>query len=115
MQAETAQMLHAVANQQRRLPHLPSLIALLCCHLFQCDFRRCTAVCGRRVEARVIRRARLHGLLHRVVDVEDHALRTVFAVRLLVFAFDNGEGLQNVFYIGAPNAVEVELGRVGLI
>ena len=79
------------------------------------DFRRCPAVCGRRVEARVIRRcARLYDLLYGVVDVEDDALCTVFAVRLLVLAFDDGEGLQNVVHVVAPNAVEVEVGRVGL-
>ena len=62
----------------------------------------------------MIRHARLYGLLHGVVDVEDHALRTVFAVRLLVLAFDNGEGLQNVVHVVASDAVEVEVGRVGL-
>jgi hypothetical protein len=65
-------------------------IVLPFCHRFQRAFRRCPAVCGRWVEARVIRHARLHGLLHRVVDVEDHALGAVFAVRLLVLAFDDG-------------------------
>jgi len=62
----------------------------------------------------VIRRARRHGLLHGVIDVEDDALRTVLAVRLFVLAFDDGEGLQNVIYVVAPDAVEVEVGRVGL-
>ena len=59
-------------------------------HHFQRDFRWRPAVCRRWVEARVIRRARRHGLLHGVIDVEDDALRTVFAVRLLVLAFDDG-------------------------
>jgi len=62
----------------------------------------------------VIRRARRHGLLHGVIDVEDDALRAVLAVRLFVLAFDDGEGLQNVIYVVAPDAVEVEVGRVGL-
>ena len=62
----------------------------------------------------MIRRARRHGLLHGVIDVEDDALRTVLAVRLFVLAFDDGEGLQNVIYVVAPDAVEVEVGRVGL-
>jgi hypothetical protein len=35
-------------------------------------------------------------------------------VCLLVLAFDDGEGLQNVVHVVAPNAVEVEVGRVGL-
>jgi hypothetical protein len=38
--------------------------------------------------------AHLHGLLHRVVDVEDHAFGAVLAMRLLALAFDDGEGLQ---------------------
>ena len=71
-------------------------------------------MCRRWVEARVIRRARRRGLLYGVVDVEDHALRAVFAVRLLVLAFDYREGLQNVVHVVAPDAVEVEVGRVGL-
>ena len=71
-------------------------------------------MCGRWVEARVIRRAYLHGLLHRVVEVEDHAFGTVFAVRLLVLAFDDGEGLQNVVHVFAPNAVAVEVGGSSL-
>ena len=50
---------------------------------------------------------RLHGLLHRVVAVEDHALRAVCAVRLLVPAFDDGESLQNVVHFVTLNAVEV--------
>ena len=62
----------------------------------------------------MIRHARLYGLLHRVVDVDDHALRAVFAVRLLVFAFDNGEGLQSVVHVVAPDAVEVEVGGSSL-
>jgi hypothetical protein len=66
------------------------------------------------VEVRVIHRARLYGLLHCIVDVEDHMLRAVFAVRLLVLAFDKGEGCQNAVPIVAPDAVEVEGGRVGL-
>ena len=60
----------------------------------------------------MIRRARLHGLLHGVVNVEDDALRAVCAVRLLVPAFDDGEGLQNVVHVVAPDAVEVEVGRI---
>ena len=71
-------------------------------------------MCGRWVETRMIRRARLHGLLHRVIDVEDPALRAVFTVRLLVLASDDREGLQNVVHVVAPDAVEVEVGRVGL-
>src|SRR5262245_20233580 len=82
-----------------------------CCRL-QRDFWRCPTICRRWVEARGIGRARLHGLLHRVVDVEDDAFRAVFAMRLFVFAFDDGEGLQNVVRVVAPNAVEVEVGRV---
>ena len=62
----------------------------------------------------MIRRARRHGLLHGVIDVEDDALRAVLAVRLFVLAFDDGEGLQNVIYVVAPDAVEAEVGRVGL-
>jgi hypothetical protein len=42
-------------------------------------------------EARVIHCVRLHGLQHRVVDVEEHALGAVFAVRLLLLAFDDGK------------------------
>jgi hypothetical protein len=38
----------------------------------------------------------------------------VFAVCLLVIAFDDGESLQNVAHVVAPDAVEVEVGRVGL-
>ena len=52
-------------------------------------------------------RARRHGLLHRVIDVEDHALDAVFAVRLLVLAFDDGEGLQHGVHVVAPDAVAV--------
>jgi hypothetical protein len=78
------------------------------------NVQRCPAMCRRWVEARVIRRARLHGLLHSVVAVEDHALRVVFAMRLLVLAFDDGEGLQNVAHVVASDAVEVDIGRVGL-
>ena len=62
----------------------------------------------------MIRRARLHGLLHRVVDVEDHALRAVCAICLLVLAFDDGAGFQHVVHVVAPDAVEVEVGRLGL-
>lgn len=62
----------------------------------------------------MIRRARLHGLLHGVVDVEEHALRTVCAVGLLVLAFDDGEGLQNVVHAVVPDAVEVAVGRISL-
>ena len=92
----------------------PPSITLLCCHRFPRDFQQCPAVCGRRVESRVIRRTHLHGLLHGAIDVEDDALRAVFAVRLLVLAFDDGEGLQNAVPVVAPDAVEVEGGRVGL-
>ena len=60
----------------------------------------------------MIGRARLHGLLHGVVDVEDDALRAVFAVRLLVLALDDGEGLQDVVDVVARDAVEVEVGGV---
>jgi hypothetical protein len=60
----------------------------------------------------VIRRARLHGLMYRVVDVENHTLGIVFAVGLLVLAFDDGEGLQNVGHVVATDAVEVEVGRI---
>jgi hypothetical protein len=42
-------------------------------------------------EARVIHCVRLHGLQHRIVDVEEHALGTVFAVRLLLLVFDDGK------------------------
>src|SRR5262249_32470484 len=78
----------------------------------RCVFLPCPAVCRRRVEACAIRRTRLHGLMHRVVDVEDDALRAVCAVRLLVPAFDDGEGLQNVVHVIAPDAVEVEVSRI---
>jgi hypothetical protein len=83
-------------------------------HRLKCAFRRCPAVCGWWVEVCVIWCARLHGLLHGIVDVEDDALGAVFAVGLLVLAFDDGEGLQNVVHVVAPDAVEVEVGRVGL-
>ena len=59
-------------------------------------------------------RVRLHGLLHGVVHVEGDALREVFAVRPLVLAFDDGEGFQNAVPVVAPDAVEVEGGRVRL-
>ena len=62
----------------------------------------------------MIRRARLHGLLHGVVDVEDDAFRSIFAVRMFVLAFDDEEDLQNVVHVVAPDAVEVKVGRVGL-
>src|SRR5712691_4075352 len=91
----------------------PHLIALLFCHLKR-DFWRCPAVCRWWVEARVIWRSRLHGLLHGVVDVEDDALRAVCAVGLLVLAFDDGEGLQYVVHIGTPEAVEVTGSRMSL-
>jgi hypothetical protein len=84
-----------------------------CCRLRR-TFRRCPALCRRWIEARVIWRARLHGLLHGVVDVEDHALRAVFAVRLLLLACDDGESLRYLGHVVAPDAVEVEGGRVGL-
>jgi hypothetical protein len=93
---------------------VPSSITLLCCHRFPRDFQQCPAVCRRWVEARVIRRARLHGLLHGVVNVEDHALGAVLATRLLVLAFDKGEGCPNAVPVVAPDAVEVEGGRVRL-
>ena len=38
----------------------------------------------------------------------------VFAERLLVFAFDDGEGLQNVVHVVASDTVEVEVGRISL-
>lgn len=47
-------------------------------------------MCRRWGEARAIWRARLHGLLHGVVEVEDDVLRAVCAVRLLILAFDDG-------------------------
>jgi hypothetical protein len=60
----------------------------------------------------LIWRARLDSLLHGIVDVEDNALGAILAMRLFVLAFDDGEGLQNVVRVVAPNAVEVEVGRV---
>src|SRR5512145_2668038 len=70
--------------------------------------------CRWRVEARVIHCVRLHGLQHRVVDVEDDALGAVFSVRLLVLALDDGEGLQHVAHIVASDAVAVEVGGSSL-
>src|SRR5262245_31296605 len=58
--------------------------------------------------------AHLHGLLHGVVDVEDDALRTIFAMGLLVLACDDGECLLNVVHVVTPDAVEVEVGRSSL-
>ena len=58
----------------------------------------------------MIRRARLHGLLHGIVDVGDDALGAVFAVRLLVLAFDNGKGLQHGVHVVVPDTVAVEVG-----
>src|SRR5207245_8837450 len=84
-----------------------------CCRL-QRNFRRGPAVCGRWVEACVIWGTLFHGLLHRVVDIEDDALRAVFTVGRLVLAFDDGEGLQNVVTVVAPDAVEVVVRRGGL-
>ena len=52
---------------------------------------------------------RLHGLLHCVIDVEDDALGAVFAVCLLVLAFDDGKGLQKVVHVVVPNAMAVEV------
>jgi len=62
----------------------------------------------------VIRHARLHGMLHGVVEVENDALRAVFAVRLFVLASDDGEGLQNVVRVVASDAVQVEVGGSSL-
>ena len=66
------------------------------------------------VESCVIRCARLHGLLHRIVDIEDDALRAICAMRLPVLALDDGEGLQNVVHVVAPDAVEMAVGCAGL-
>ena len=92
----------------------PPSITLLCCHRFPHAFRRYPAVCGRWVESCVVRCARLHCLLYCVVDGEGHALCAVLAMRLLILAFDNGEGFQNGVPVVAPDAVEVEGGRAGL-
>ena len=49
-----------------------------------------------------------------IVDVEDHAFRAVFAMCLLILAFDDGEGLQNGVHVATPDTVEMAVGRVGL-
>jgi hypothetical protein len=38
----------------------------------------------------------------------------VFAVRLFVPAFDDGEGFQSVVHVVAPDTVKVKVGRVRL-
>lgn len=35
---------------------------------------------------------------HGIVDLQDEALGAVFAIFLFVFAFDNGEGMHDVFH-----------------
>lgn len=69
-------------------------------------------VSWRRVKQRLVRLTGANGLGHGVVDFQYDALSAVFAIFLLVFALDNGEGLPNIVHIVALNAVEVEVGGV---
>ena len=66
----------------------------------------------RRVEAGLVRLASPHGLSHGVVDLEDHSLRPVLTVLLLVLSLDNGKGLHDVVRVVALDAIEVEVGGI---
>ena len=73
---------------------------------------RGAGIAGRRVEAGLVGLAGAHGLGHLVVDFQDDALGAVFAVRGLVLALDDGEGVHDVVHVVAGDAVEVEVGGV---
>ena len=67
---------------------------------------------GRWIKSRLIRLAGSCGFGHCVVDFEDGALGAVVAVGGDVFAFDDGEGVEDVGGVVAGDAVEVEEGGV---
>jgi len=66
------------------------------------------------IKQRAVGHARANPFGYDVVDFEDDALGVVLAVLLLVLALDDGEGLHDVVYIVASNAVEVKVGSVEL-
>jgi hypothetical protein len=69
---------------------------------------------GGRVEAGWIEGSGAGGVGHGVVDLEDDALRPVFAVGLLVVLPHDGEGVEDVGGVVAGDAVEVKEGGVQL-
>ena len=67
---------------------------------------------GRGIESGAVGFAGFDCPRHGVVDLQDDALGAVFAMRGLVLALDDGEGVHDVGRVVAGDAVEVEVGRV---
>ncbi len=75
---------------------------------------RHVGVGGGWVEARLVGACAvvLHGRGHLIVEAEDGFFGAIAAVRGEVFAFDDGEGFQDVIHVVAGDTVEVEVGGV---
>jgi hypothetical protein len=53
-----------------------------------------------------------NGLLHRIVNFQDYALRPVFAMLRFVLAPERLEGVEDVIHVFARNAVKVKVSRI---
>ena len=66
----------------------------------------------RQLQPRLVRHSRLHRPPHLIIDFQNHPLRPVLPVLLLIGFFHNSESSYDVVHVVALDAIQVKIGGV---